>query len=158
MTTDEIEIHHPPAWANSLGFAGLIPFVVLSVALWLPEFVSQSFISHALTTYVLVIISFLGAIHWGLMMRGTPPSSASSIGWIWGVTPSLLVWVADFFSSPFELIFMAMLLWLCYAVDRRRYPSYELSAWLPLRLRLTAIASSACLLGALGIYQNQSVM
>ena len=158
MTMDESDLQGPSAWANSLGFAGLIPFVALAAALWLPEFVSQSFISHALTTYALAIISFLGAIHWGLMMRDIPTSSTSSIGWIWGVTPSLLAWLANFFAYPVELILMALLLWVCYTVDRRTYAHYELSAWLPLRFRLTLVASVACLVGSAGIYLNQSVM
>ena len=113
MTMDESDLQGPSAWANSLGFAGLIPFVALAAALWLPEFVSQSFISHALTTYALAIISFLGAIHWGLLMRDMPSSSTSSIGWIWGVTPSLLAWLANFYAYPVELILMALVLWLC---------------------------------------------
>jgi hypothetical protein len=158
MMIDESDLHGPSAWATSLGFAGLIPFVALSAALWLPELVSQSFVSHALSTYALAIISFLGAIHWGLLMRDMPSSSMSSFGWIWGVTPSLLAWVVNFFAYPVELILMALLLWLCYMVDRRRYPKFKLSAWLPLRLRLTVVASAACLVGSAGFYLNQSIM
>ncbi len=35
-------------------------------------------------------------------------------------------------------------LWACFAVDRVLHPRYELLAWLPMRLRLTLVASASC--------------
>jgi len=36
-------------------------------------------------------------------------------------------------------------------VDERRFPHYQLQAWLPLRRRLTLVASLACVAGAAGL-------
>lgn len=151
MNVSEVNSNDPPAWANLLGYGGLIPFVVLAAAFWWPDRVSHLFISHALSSYAAVIISFLGAMHWGLEMRAAQ-AATSPAPWVWGITPSLLAWVVTLLTSPFDLLCMAILLWLCYRVDQRRYPHYQLAAWLPMRLRLTLVASIACLTGSVGFY------
>jgi hypothetical protein len=152
MNVDETNVSNPPTWANLLGYAGLIPFVVLAAAFWWPDRISHTFISHALSSYAAVIISFLGAIHWGLSMRDTQPATTGASVWIWGITPSLLAWMATLLTSPFDLLFMAILLWICYRVDQKRYPHYQLESWLPMRFRLTLVASIACLAGSVGFY------
>jgi hypothetical protein len=43
---------------------------------------------------------------------------------------------------------LAVLLMLCYAVDRKTYPEAGLQEWLPLRLHLTVVSTFSCLLGA----------
>jgi hypothetical protein len=154
MNVDETNVNNPPMWANLLGYAGLIPFVVLAAAFWWPDRVAHSFISHALSNYAAVIISFLGAIHWGLAMRDTQPSTTGASVWIWGITPSLLAWMATLLTSPFDLLFMAILLWICYRVDQKRYPHHQLESWLPMRFRLTLVASIACLTGSVGFYSS----
>jgi hypothetical protein len=44
-----------------------------------------------------------------------------------------------------------VLLGVCLLVDARRYPRYQLQAWLPLRRRLTLVAGLSCLAGAAGL-------
>ncbi len=154
MNQNESNTSSPPAWANLLGYAGLIPFVVLSAAFFWPERVSHEFIGQALSSYAVAIISFLGAIHWGLEMRDTQSPTANPTAWIWGVTPSLLAWIATLLALPFNLLGMAVLLWLCYRVDQKRYPYYQLQSWLPMRFRLTLVASIACMASLVGFYTS----
>jgi fermentation-respiration switch protein FrsA (DUF1100 family) len=78
----------PSAWAQRLGYAGLLPFVLLAIATWVAEPGRRAFAVLALAGYGAVIASFLGAIHWGLLMRDTSKQSLSLLGW--GVMPSLL--------------------------------------------------------------------
>ncbi len=52
---------------------------------------------------------------------------------------------------PPGLLLMAALLWVCFVVDRVLYPRHQLQAWLPMRLRLTLVASISCLAGALAL-------
>ena len=40
---------------------------------------------------------------------------------------------------------------VCLLVDQRRYPHYQLQAWLPVRQRLTLVASLSRLAGAAGL-------
>lgn len=139
----------PPAWATWLGAGGLIPFAMLALALWWPAFGQQGAISHALASYGATIASFLGAIHWGLAMRDHPAAGAGP--YLWGVTPSLLAWLALLLPPAGGLLGLSVLLVVCLRVDQRRYPHYQLQAWLPLRRRLTLVAGLACLAGAAGL-------
>ena len=136
----------PSLWARGLGFGGLFPFVGLAAALWVAPPGARPFVGLALLAYGAVIASFLGAIHWGLVMREAPAPPVLS--WVWGVVPSLLGWVAVLLGHAQGLVLMAALLWACWAVDRALYPRHRVQAWLPMRLQLTLVASVSCLAGA----------
>ena len=140
----------PSLWGRRLGFAGLIPFVGLAAALWLAPSGVWPRAGMALLGYGATISSFLGAIHWGLSMRDGPASSVSSL--LWGVMPSLLGWVALLLGPAPGLLLIAALLWACLAVDRVLYPRYQLQAWLPIRWRLTLVASLSCLAGTAALW------
>ena len=141
----------PSLWARRLGFGGLIPFVGLAVALWLAPPGGWSLAGVSLLGYGATISSFLGAIHWGLVMREGPAQPVPSL--LWGVVPSLLGWVALQLGHAPGLLLIAALIWACFAVDRVLYPRYQLHAWLPMRLRLTLVASISCLAGAAALLQ-----
>ena len=141
----------PSLWAMRLGYGGLIPFVGLAVALWLAPPAGWSLAGVALLGYGATISSFLGAIHWGLVMREGPAQPVPSL--LWGVVPSLLGWVALLLGHAPGLLLIAALIWACFAVDRVLYPRYQLHAWLPMRLRLTLVASISCLAGAAALLQ-----
>jgi Protein of unknown function (DUF3429) len=136
----------PSLWARRLGSGGLIPFVSLAAALWLAWPVDGTSVSVALVAYGATIASFLGAIHWGLVMRDGPAQPLPSL--LWGVVPSLLAWLALLLAPALGLLLIAALLWACFAVDRVLYPGYRLQAWLSMRLRLTVVASISCVAGA----------
>jgi hypothetical protein len=142
----------PSPVALRLGYAGLIPFVVGALMVWLvqpdaqpPE--AHPFVVLALSAYAAVIISFLGGIHWGLAMRHTQPPPSLLV---WGVVPSLVAWVAVMMPPEGGLVIQALMLLACYAVDRRLYPAHGVTPWLVLRFRLSAIAAMSCFIGAAG--------
>ena len=136
-------------WAQRMGYGGLIPFVALALAVWLADPAYRALGSQALLGYAVAIASFLGAIHWGLVMRDAARQSLAALGW--GVLPSLLAWVALLLGPPTGLWLLAALLWVCFAVDRRVYPGFALQGWLPMRLLLTLVASASCSAAALGL-------
>ena len=136
----------PSPWARRLGYGGLIPFLGLTAALWVAPPGDLPFASAALLGYSVTIVSFLGAIHWGLLMR--PGAVRPLPALFWSVTPSLLGWVALLLDPAQGLALITMLLWGCFAVDRVLYPRYQIQAWLPMRLWLTLAASSSCLAAA----------
>ena len=142
----------PWAWARRLGDGGLVPFVGLAAMLWLSPPSGGAAASLALLGYAAGIVSFLGAIHWGLAMRGRP--SAPGVSLLWGVLPCLLGWAALMVGGAAGLLAMAVLLWACFAADLMLYPDHGLRAWLPLRLRLTLVASLSCLAGAAALAQR----
>ncbi|MBC8056091.1 MAG: DUF3429 family protein, partial [Rhizobiales bacterium] len=70
---------------------------------------------------------------------------------LWGVVPSLAGWAALLLGQAPGLLLMAALLWICFAVDRALYARYGLQAWLPMRLRLTLVASLSCVAAAVAL-------
>ena len=145
----------PAGWAQRLGYAGLLPFVLLAMVTWVTEPGHRGVAVLALTGYGAVIASFLGAIHWGLVMRDASKQSLALLGW--GVMPSLLAWGALMLSPVAGLLVIAAVLWACFAVDRVVYPRFQVQAWLPMRLALTCIASVSCVVGAANLHGFESV-
>ena len=134
------------AWL--LGYSGLVPFFVLSAASLILESPQQAQAQFALLAYGATILSFLGAIHWGVALRDSTSPSDRLL--IWGVMPSLLAWVALLVDVTSGLWLIAAGLWACFIVDRQVYPRFGLARWLGLRLALTGFASLACLVSAIG--------
>ena len=58
-----------PRLAAQLGYAGLIPFVAGAAITWLPGPMPFSIEHWPLLAYGAVILTFMGAIHWGLAMH-----------------------------------------------------------------------------------------
>ena len=136
----------PSAAARVLGLAGLLPFAAGALALAVLEAPGlRAWAATALVAYGALIATFLGGIHWGLAMRGVQPVNLR-LGW--GVSPSLLAWIALLLPVSAGLWLLAVLLLACYAVDRSLYASAGLSGWLGLRLQLTSVATLCCLAGA----------
>lgn len=86
-----------PTVAWVLGYGGLIPFFVLAVLVLLGnEFLPQQGITTSqlalwLAAYAAVILSFLGAVHWGVvlgMLDKLNPDETNSL-LIYSVTPLL---------------------------------------------------------------------
>ena len=127
----------PTLIARAIGYSGLIPFIGLSAmsVLWLG--IHQSAILFNLLAYGATIISFLGAIHWGLTMREEQPDRMAMI---WGVIPSLVAWVSLIVDTHWGLAIQFIALWICFFVDFKRYPQFGLHEWLSMRLQLTVIA------------------
>lgn len=133
--------------ALRLGYAGLIPFVLGAALVWLVRADAHPYVTDGLSRYAAVVISFLGAIHWGLGFRQNVPSPTP---FIWGVVPALLAWIASTMPAYAGLVIEGFLLIVCYVVDRRLYPSLGASAWLTLRFRLSAVAALSCFIAAQG--------
>ena len=95
--------------ALRLGYAGLVPFVLGAVLVWLVHRDVQPYATLLLAGYGAVIVSFLGGVHWGLGMRQAVPSPAS---FTWGAACSLVAWVDPYAGDD----------WL----ESQRYPTTTL--------------------------------
>jgi hypothetical protein len=144
--------------ATLLGNLGLVPFFVLAILTWLPWRNDVSLqVQIALVGYAAVILSFLGAVHWGLALANPGLNKAGSWNSLgWGVIPALLGWLALLMlvlgiPSALVLAFLIGDLLLVRVVDGqlvRLYPTPVPSWYLALRTRLT-LGASLCLLAAL---------
>jgi hypothetical protein len=144
--------------ATLLGNLGLVPFFVLAILTWLPWRNDVSLqVQIALVGYAAVILSFLGAVHWGLALANPGLNKAGSWNSLgWGVIPALLGWLALLMlvlgiPSALVLAFLIGDLLLVRVVDGqlvRLYATPVPSWYLALRTRLT-LGASLCLLAAL---------
>lgn len=139
-----------PLPAQRLAYAGLIPFAVGAVLVWvgLQPVEAHEFVVLALLAYATLVVGFLAGIHWGAAMRGAAVAPAD-----YGV-PLLLwggAWVALVMPPHAGLVLAGALLVGTYLVDRRRYPPLGLSHWLTLRFRLSLGAAFCCFLAAANI-------
>lgn len=80
------------AWI--LGLLGLLPFAAAALgALAVPSW--REFSLLALLAYGACILSFLGAVHWGIALRAPESEARANIRrLVLGVAPSLVAWVA----------------------------------------------------------------
>lgn len=137
----QTNLSSPTLTARTLGYGGLIPFIGLSAMSVLWHDIHHSAILFVLLAYGATIISFLGAIHWGLAMRDVQPDR---IAIAWGVTPSLLAWGSLIVDTHWGLAIQFIALWICFFVDFKSYPKFGVGQWLSMRLQLTVI-SGICL-------------
>ncbi|MDI1238735.1 MAG: DUF3429 domain-containing protein [Polaromonas sp.] len=138
----------PDTVARALGLAGLLPFLAGAGMLWWGDPGWRPLAGTALVAYAALIASFLGGIHWGLAMRGSPLRSRHLV---WGVLPSLAGWAGLLLAPDAGLALLAGLIAACLAVDCWLYPAAGAAAWLGLRLQLSAVALPCCLAGALAL-------
>jgi len=126
------------AW---LGYGGLLPFLVLTPASLLDHHHGAVW-SDALYAYGAIILSFIGALHWGLAMTLPELSERQRSAWFaWSVVPALIAWPAVLFSPPLAAPLLVFGFIAHYLQDRRLARQARLPGWyLPLRLRLSSVA------------------
>lgn len=79
------------ALGNLLGWLGIIPFTIGALCSYEPIF-GDFFSPQILVFYSAVVVSFLGAVHWGMAMQGGRHPT-SNIQLVYSVVPSLLAWL-----------------------------------------------------------------
>ena len=135
--------------ANWLGYGGLIPFLVLTPASLFDAHHAWTW-SDALFAYGAVILSFIGALHWGFAMALPGLDASRRVRTlIWSVVPALIAWPALLLAPAEAAALMVIGFVLHYVQDRRLARIAALPSWyLPLRLRLSAVACISLSLGS----------
>lgn len=142
-------------WMELLGYAGLIPFLGFAVltATYNGTDLTAMFGQWNLL-YGASIVSFLGAVHWGIILTQSSADQPSylagrsdrgheTFSFIWGVVPSLIGWlIVAFAPADWSLWLMGTLVWVIWWVDRSALgPLKAFDAYLKLRTHLTIGAS-----------------
>ena len=99
---DWLRNHADVAPARWLGYAGLLPF---ALALLLMSVYSVEIGLRMLLAYAAVILSFVGAVHWGLAVQR---ADQAVMPYVASVIPALLAWLALLLSPLPSLLLMAM--------------------------------------------------
>lgn len=136
-----------PAGAVGLGYAGLMPFVAGALGAALLEGEARDFAIRALVGYGAVILSFVGAVHWGVMLRNA--GGRAFRGLLAGVVPSLVGWIALLLSPRHALTVLVVGFGLFWLYEHRVLgPAVLPPAYLSLRRSLSL---AVCALLALGL-------
>ena len=124
-----------------LGYGGLLPFLVLAPASLVDPH-HASIWSDALFAYGAVILTFVGALHWGFAMTLTDLSASRRTQcFVWSVVPALLAWAAFLLSPMLTSILLVTGFLTHYWQDSLLVAASHLPTWyLPLRFRLTTVA------------------
>lgn len=89
-----------PSRFTVLGYGGLLPFIGLTaLILFWAEY--RAFFSIMLVGYGAVILSFVGALHWGFAMtlQGLTAKQRQE-RLVWSVIPALIGWVGTLLPVP----------------------------------------------------------
>ena len=142
-----------PTAVAVLGYAGLIPFMGLALASSL-EPVRGDLWHELLRSYGAVILSFVGALHWSVAMTSANLAERQRRGvFIWSVVPALLAWTALCLHSVAAYALLIAGFVLHFWRDLSLAAIAGLPAWyIPLRLRLSVVASISLAAGAISAY------
>ena len=134
-----------------LGYAGLIPFFLMTLGVWTADATWIGDFVKGQLAYAMVILSFLGGVHWGVaVLSNTLPEDISRRALSWGVTPSLIAWCATLFSGFGFAVLMAGFI-AALQVDKQLYTAYGMPDWMiPMRKRLTTVVVLMLLLTVIG--------
>ena len=130
-----------PPLASLMGFGGLIPFFVCAGAAHSGVSPWAGLALVIIGTYGAVILSFVGAVHWGLAMAG----GRRPAWYVWSVMPALYAWLPIvFLDTRTALLALVPGFLICWSVDRRAADAGLLPRWyMQLRHMLTLGASMA---------------
>lgn len=137
--------------AKTLGYAGLIPFITFSIGCWIKIPYLYNTV-YALITYAAIILSFMGAIHWGMAMSKT--DNKQSKYFITSVLPALAAWfsllIPEFFSLIVLLTGFLLLISYDLAVEKSQgFPNW----YIPMRIRLTFIVLLSLITALLSFFK-----
>ena len=105
--------------AVQLGYAGVFPFLLLMAGVWFADVSWMDDFVKGQLAYGIVILSFLGGLHWGAaMLRPGLTEADTKKALAWGVTPSLIAW--SYFSKKVEMLAVELET-LCDEFLRRQY-------------------------------------
>lgn len=133
-----------------LGIGGLVPFIGLA---WicLRDTSGSSEYQHSLVVYAASITSFVGAVHWGLVLGEANTTRRHALQLAWSVVPSLAAWGVTTSGEPrTALVRMALVLAACWLTDAVFSRWGAIPAWyFRLRSLLTFVAVASLMLTGL---------
>jgi len=133
-----------------LGLGGTLPFIFLSIVIWLGSSELQLIALFNLINYSIIILSFIGAIHWGAAMIR---KDIFYRYYLISIIPAFLSWflIMGFIANYLIIFIILMMLFLTmFFIDVKAVRNNILPEWyLPLRKIITIIVflclGSVCL-------------
>jgi hypothetical protein len=138
-------VPRPALW---LGMAGLIPFAVAGLGVWLAAGQLAGFLHTALIAYALAIASFMAGAQWGFGAAAALDDRARLEVLATSVVPCLVAWAGVFAPFPWPYAFLLAAFALVLRFDLALVRDGLAPGWYPLlRLPLSAAVAVALLSG-----------
>jgi len=141
-----------PAVALFLGYAGTVPFIALALSIFAgvdPAAFGLTDLPRKLLVYGAVIISFIGAVHWGVALLAN--ADKQNILFIYSVVPALAAWLWIFFPDKVAIFGMAATVAAMYFLDRFILTGLVPDGYLKMRLHLTIVVALCLTLAAIRV-------
>jgi hypothetical protein len=140
---------------QALGYGGLLPFIGLALlVVWPPDPNWQAFATEGLGLYAVTILSFVGAVSWGIALADTRLGDNQRARLLYfSVLPSLLTWLIWMtLVGSAQLMAFAALTLIVFLIDRIHGRALAWPAeWIRLRQQLSLTVSFFLLLAATGL-------
>ena len=130
-----------------LSYGGLLPFVIALVGIYSASKELSSYSMIAFVSYGAVILSFIGAVHWGFLLKS---DSIQRQGLLLSVSvlPALIGWLALISPLPAALLMLCIAYPLLYFYEKFSELNNLLPAWYMLmRFRLTIVVTLSMFIG-----------
>ena len=141
--SDHVMNEKPPFMITLLGYGGALPFLGLAACTYFKVALPGVSPVEGLLTYGAVILSFVGALHWGVVMaqqEAIAPRAALTL-YSWSVMPALIAWAALLMPDRVGATVIALCFVACWRIDMQVIKSGLWPAWMArLRLHLTSCA------------------
>lgn len=152
MTADTIS-NDTKVTVYYLSYGGLIPFIAALFGFFLLDDPIRSFSLKAFITYAAVIIGFVGAVHWGFLLKAGDIANKKSLLSL-SVLPGLIGWSALLVNQQLALIIFALLYPLVFIYEKLTTLKNILPDWyMPMRVKLTCCVTLMVLVMMLGQYR-----
>jgi hypothetical protein len=137
--TNRSPIPKVPFW---LGTGALVPFVALAGAVWASPEAYTPALLFWLSSYAAVILSFLGAVHWGAALLHPEMSEQDrGVFMTWSIVPAVAAWVSLLMPIKTGLLLLIATYVVQFAADRQLASRFRVPDWhVRLRAGITSVA------------------
>tara|TARA_B100000686_G_scaffold354093_1_gene462625 strand:- start:1956 stop:2435 length:480 start_codon:yes stop_codon:yes gene_type:complete len=147
-----LNLNEAPRIPLLLAMVGVIPFIFLSLGIWFLSDLLKSVALYYLLNYSVIIITFIGAIYWGVAMeKGEKKFTPYFIS----VIPALLCWFMfmGFFSNYILiLVFFLFSFFFMYLIDLQYVKSNFFPIWYLALRKIVSVIVIICLgFAAIGV-------
>ena len=135
-----------------LSYGGLLPFVISLVGIYSDSKELSSYAMIAFVSYGAVILGFIGAIHWGLLLK-TDSIQRQGLLLSISVLPGLIGWLVLISPLPAALLMLCIAYPLLFVYEKYSELNNLLPVWYMLmRFRLTIVVTLFMLIGLGTVY------
>jgi len=152
MTNNDTLSNDTKVTVYYLSYGGLLPFIAALFGFFLLDEPIRSFSIKAFITYAAVIIGFVGAVHWGFLLKAGDIANKKLLLSL-SIIPGLIGWSALLVSEQLALIIFALLYPSVFIYEKLTSLKNMLPEWyMPMRFKLTSCVTLMVLVMILGQY------